>query len=518
MTYADTVLADTPLAYFPLTESGEAIGDTYADATGHGYDVHVQTGRLTHGPGPLPCTTAPVFPDFSVAPYDNADALLGSVTAGLPVDGQPYSLEGWLLPQVTGYAMQWVAYGPAGGITFIGGDIDIEPADVDHLHLSNYAASDLARNSYPIDAGDGRWHYIVITDDASGTVVFYVDGTAVQTFAVGSSNGLSFDAGNVLSIGDAGGHYGTLSPADDPYGGGIAQVAIYGHVLTAGRVAAHYAAALASVCPPDWVRLSHESGRGYWQSTGDVIEEWAGGVRQLMLPIPALSVPPAVFMGQDPVTNLPVFCPPPNVVQQVVNNYTNRTGQPNLAGGVTCVQVRCGAAQAMMTHFQHVYQVVTSWIKQILNWLGAAAATIVISGVAAFIDELTDGAGLLLSPYERGLLLIIIRRIPGVTGAALELFASSILSVGALDDMTKACFCALHCSGNRIDLDQAQMQTWQSAVARLPGTDFTGIQQDVCTGILEWGASFPDAITEWAQACQVGVAFPSTSCDSWTCP
>jgi hypothetical protein len=113
VSYASVILADNPVAYWLLTESGTAAGAVYADATGHGHDVPVKRGgAYTHIAGPLVAGgTAPSSPNSP-----SADALWTSSTSGLPYTGSPYTLEGWLYASTyDGGYHQVLAYGPSSG-------------------------------------------------------------------------------------------------------------------------------------------------------------------------------------------------------------------------------------------------------------------------------------------------------------------------------------------------------------------------------------------------------------------
>jgi hypothetical protein len=249
--YQALILADLPTAYWPLTESGTTAGSVYVDVTGHGYDVHVLLGAITHGSGPLTGSTAPIMParNWPGAPDSiTTDALVGSTTAGLPHDGDPYTIELWVKPGASTIFMAPISWGP---LNFAGPFLGIDLRNrtpltpTQQLESFNPTNSFSKRFSTPF-MFDGAWHYIVLTDNAAGNVKIYVDAVLVgSTTTAGTSNGYVPATGDVISLGDAGSDGGTFPcPAEEDYSGGLAQIALYTSVLSASQVSAHYAAAI----------------------------------------------------------------------------------------------------------------------------------------------------------------------------------------------------------------------------------------------------------------------------------
>jgi Concanavalin A-like lectin/glucanases superfamily len=249
--YQALILADLPTAYWPLTESGTTAGSVYVDVTGHGYNVHVLLGAITHGSGPLTGSTAPIMParNWPGAPDSiTTDALVGSTTAGLPQDGDPYTIELWVKPGASTIFMAPISWGP---LNFAGPFLGIDFRNRTPLTPTQQVESFNPTNSFSKRFStpfmfDGAWHYIVLTDNAAGNVKIYVDAVLVgSTTTAGTSNGYVPAAGDVISLGDAGSDGGTFPcPAEEDYSGGLAQIALYTSVLSASQVSAHYAAAI----------------------------------------------------------------------------------------------------------------------------------------------------------------------------------------------------------------------------------------------------------------------------------
>jgi hypothetical protein len=84
----------------------------------------------------------------------------------------------------------------------------------------------------------------VLTDDAAGTLKLYCNGAVFSTQSVGTSNGVSYSASNVLYLGDPGVISGSdpapSSPGNYWFGGALSNVAIYSRALPASEILNHY--------------------------------------------------------------------------------------------------------------------------------------------------------------------------------------------------------------------------------------------------------------------------------------
>jgi Concanavalin A-like lectin/glucanases superfamily/Fibronectin type III domain len=214
-TYASSVLADAPSAFYRLGEAtGTLVG---ADSSG-------RAPLLTYSQVALGATGA-LPHDVDTGATANGSCCIGSAPATqLPRFNSARTVEAWVKPTDT-YG-RWVA-GWGTTATDRAFDVGIDGTDV----LVSEYAGDL---TFPIGHTlvDGAWHHLAVTYDGT-SVRAYVDGVALaaQTFPAA----LNTTSSVVLEIGAGA---GGASPAY----GGVDDVAIYPSALTPARIAAHYAA------------------------------------------------------------------------------------------------------------------------------------------------------------------------------------------------------------------------------------------------------------------------------------
>jgi hypothetical protein len=219
--YRAAVLADAPLAYWRL---GEKSGTVAHDETGHGYDG-TYTGTYTLGAAGALAGD----PDTAVT----LDGVTGQVDVGDNFDfaGQvPFSFEAWVKPAVIDSVYRHVVTKMAFngfGNPQVGTYVILQQGNT-ILGFERWqdAATELTveTSSYP---AAGSWAHVVATYNGS-VGELYVNGVAVQASAgVGgvTASGVHMLWGNVLQ-------------------GVIDEIAVYDHVLSAARVAAHHQAAL----------------------------------------------------------------------------------------------------------------------------------------------------------------------------------------------------------------------------------------------------------------------------------
>ncbi len=225
--YAQTVLNDSPTAFYRFLESG---GTTAADSSANGYTATYSPGGITWGQG-----------DAIIDGSNHAIRLDGSTgyitTPTLPAQQGNWTVEGWFMVQPGATATQYaVANGwpqllyPTWNITFgIGGS----PGGTIAFTV-NYADGTFAQIVSPLTTyNDGNWHHIVLTWSALNILTLYVDGASVQSSAISATN---FPA-RPITIGSADSGGFPLSAAE---------VAIWTFgTLSAAQVAAHFTARLA---------------------------------------------------------------------------------------------------------------------------------------------------------------------------------------------------------------------------------------------------------------------------------
>ena len=233
--YSTAVLADGPLSYFRLDESGgSTICDSSATPTNGTYGAGVSYGT----PG---ATTG----DAAIT----ATAGIGNAGPGLS-GSHDFTLEGWFRRTTTTQDQTLVAIGAAGKGHIAGLNLWTTTT------RGNYpiaAASSIGLDTYEsinqwdtapagVNLWDGKWHYVAVTYSAAADVATaYVDG---QSLGTRTPIALSITAGPILL-----GHW-VDTVINQPLIGSANDIAVYPTALPAGRIAAHYQAAAVSAGGP----------------------------------------------------------------------------------------------------------------------------------------------------------------------------------------------------------------------------------------------------------------------------
>jgi RHS repeat-associated protein len=213
--YAAAVLADTPVAFWPLSERS---GGVAHDVTGHGHDGQIGNG-VSLG------QTGPPTGDGSTAMSFNGSST-GRIAVGkmsnLPSGSQPYSLEAWVD----------VASGGANAQGFVGYGLYGTQGAANAIRLNG--ANGLVNYWWYEDLGwtgqqalTGAWQHVVATFDGHVRKL-YLDGQLVAS-----------DLPPTPIIGLATLTLGQTNGSED-LGGSLADVAVYGYALSPGQVAHHY--------------------------------------------------------------------------------------------------------------------------------------------------------------------------------------------------------------------------------------------------------------------------------------
>jgi hypothetical protein len=208
---AGEILADSPVAYYPLWDSADST--TAGDVTGVGPVLstgQVGTGgTLDFGAGVSPGPDAATVAVFTRASAGNGKYLGGVAPLTFIPTSSAYTIEAWFKTTTADCS-----------IVNLAGTVN------DGLWLSS---GEWVGSLMSGAINDGEWHHLAVTfDGATLDVTYYLDGA---TF--GGSTDTSGRSFNSVTIG-----YG-------PYGvfdGSIAHVAIYATELSAARIADHYAA------------------------------------------------------------------------------------------------------------------------------------------------------------------------------------------------------------------------------------------------------------------------------------
>jgi RHS repeat-associated protein len=222
--YAQTVIDDTPLGFWPLNGASTA---SAADATGHGYTL-TGAGSIAVGtPGPMTGSLAVTFDGgYLTRPYFNHNdnfAMEVWARSNRVNERQAIVSNGWV-----GSDNCWHAAVLAAQFSgLIGFD-------------ANTCYSMSSSGGYDAFASATDWHHIVL-QRVSGTTSLYVDG--VQRGYTGTNaitlNGGAFRIGGFNDSKKSNG-IGTPSESFGPFKGAVSNVAYYNHTLTAARVSAHY--------------------------------------------------------------------------------------------------------------------------------------------------------------------------------------------------------------------------------------------------------------------------------------
>jgi hypothetical protein len=217
--YSVAVLADHPIAYLPLDETGGLVAH---DVIGHHDGAYKGTG-ITYG-------VNPPFPRAGRA--ISIDGIDGAVDLGdqFGFPGTlPYTIEVWFSPRTTSKTFYSIIskWREPGNMPAAGWDLFY-----DDTSKIAYTREALAQPQLRIGAGytDG-WHHVVATYDGA-TMELYYDGKDADSSA--ASFGLDVIPEH-LEIGGGNG-----DPAAVPLFGSIAQVAIYDYALTPTQISTHY--------------------------------------------------------------------------------------------------------------------------------------------------------------------------------------------------------------------------------------------------------------------------------------
>lgn len=219
--YSAAVLADAPIGYWRLNETS---GTNAADlGSGGNAGTYVsgftlnQAGATTDG--------------------DKAVLLAGTVGSMVTVpstfptlNGSALTAECWIKPSdITNGQMLFGAMNPSSPF----GGWGFGLAVITDNCLQYWSGTTAAwRESTAVITPTGAWYHVAVTVPSSaGTIRFYVNGVAAGTASAAPPN---TDA-NAKSI-------GAHRSGTSPFNGVIDEVAIYNTELSAGRIAAHYAA------------------------------------------------------------------------------------------------------------------------------------------------------------------------------------------------------------------------------------------------------------------------------------
>ncbi len=229
MSYASTILADSPKAWYRMSEASGLI----QDSSGNAMNADASTGTCNYH------QTTPILSD----PTDFAIGFTGSQRFEVPdnniIDvGDIYTVEAWVKRASSGLALtETICDRGSGAFKFGIAGTDL-PAHTNQLYLTVPGTGDVAFSSVAIT--DTVWHYCAVTKSGS-TVAMYLDGldrTGTVTNQTSASNTSKF-------------FIGATRNADDFCQSTLDELALYGTALTSAKVQAHWAAAMTGIA---WLR------------------------------------------------------------------------------------------------------------------------------------------------------------------------------------------------------------------------------------------------------------------------
>jgi hypothetical protein len=251
--YSQSVLADGPVAYYRLDESG---GPTMCDMSTSKNDGTYSASGITYGvPGALSGD-----PDSAVA-ADGTPGVIGISNAYSAIAGNSsFTLEGWF--RSTGTIQDQVlvalaspedaARGAIVGLTtWSNHNCGSGSGYPSTIGLDEYSASNCWNTATDaVNLYDGSWHYLAVTYDASTyEVTGYVDGRSLGAQPADAT--LDLAAENYIRVGTW-----VDTAVNQPLIGNADEIAAYPTALSTAQIAAHYATAVSAGGRPPGVTVS----------------------------------------------------------------------------------------------------------------------------------------------------------------------------------------------------------------------------------------------------------------------
>ena len=238
MTYAAAVLADSPTAFWPLSETS---GTSAADATGNGhtgtYQRPAMVGARSWG--------ALAAPDFTATSSDYVSVPASAALSSHAGASGLWSMDGMVYDDgSTDYQyILSVSYFPDGYEVTFRRDADAAGGQI-FAHMPQASGSGSSINvadAYAPNGGFDRWYHVALTyDRAAKAMKVYVDGCLA-----GSDTTMTYTTsytGREWRIG------GREDSGDHRWDGSMSHIAIYPTCLSAATVKAH--AIAAGITPP----------------------------------------------------------------------------------------------------------------------------------------------------------------------------------------------------------------------------------------------------------------------------
>jgi hypothetical protein len=349
--YMDSVLADSPVAYWRL---GEASGTTAADGIRGRHGSYIGT--------PTPNQTGALNGDANPAVTFNGTSQYAGVPYDAALNPAQFSLEAWAKP--TGGAGNWRA---------------VAGTWSDDLSSTARGVGIWANgsNQWTVWAGNGTSPSTVVTGPAITTntwahLVATYDGTTLRLYVngilAGSSTG-GFTANTSGPLGISAFNYPTAG-WNDFFPGQIDEVALYSSALSQTRVQAHYLLGRAhrdvvlDTVPVSYWRLGESSGTSAADSKGSNTGTYTNG--------PTLTQPGALAGDADTAVGL-----------DGSNDYVNVP----YAASLNPAQFTVEAWVEPTSGSGNWYEVASSWSKSGARWTGYALEINQSNNWVAFVGD-----------------------------------------------------------------------------------------------------------------------------------
>jgi hypothetical protein len=251
--YQAAVLADQPMAYWPLNETDHGSGNNgaaandYLGARNGVYTnaVLAQSGYaqgLASQYGYTPATdpeTCALFGNFA-SPDSDANSIYGVDFSAPSGSNVTFSVEAWV--NGTGSAAN---AGIASKGYFYNEEFCLDTGAPNTCYRLSIRSADGTRYdaSSTIGSGDNLWHHLVgVCDQPNSAVKLYIDGILAGSVSIATGSGLmASDAAVPMIIGAR--PTSATSGADNQFQGSINDVALYSFALSSNQVVTHYLAA-----------------------------------------------------------------------------------------------------------------------------------------------------------------------------------------------------------------------------------------------------------------------------------
>jgi len=274
-TYSTTVLADGPKNLWPLSETNGGLALDYIAA-----DNGTQNGTIAVGqPGPQAPAYPGFFPSTLAYNFDGGSGYLALGAAPALAGTTDFAVEAWIQPVPTGATEMIIQQRYSGGYN---GEFQfaINPAgnlSFDVYGNGGYQFQIAATNVNSLM--DGNWHHVAAVRSGTNGLV-YQDGLAVG----GGTGPLApLDPTFLMYIG------ADMRDGVSFFGGYMADVALYGYVLSASQVRTH-----ALVGVNGALKLTVSGHSLIWSGSGTLLSSPVLGSAAVWTPVPGATSPYAM--------------------------------------------------------------------------------------------------------------------------------------------------------------------------------------------------------------------------------